>query len=165
MLRRARDRTGLSQSEVARRAGVAQSVISAYEAGHRQPSVVTLARLIGATGHRLVLGLEPVEHSPRGLPDTRLGRLLRQRRKAILELAESHGATNLRVFGSAARGDDAPDSDVDLLVDVTSGTGLFGLGALRSELEALLGRTVDVVPADGLKSHVAPRVERELIPL
>jgi len=155
----------LSQNDVARRAGLAQSVISAYEAGHRQPSVPTLAKLIEATGHELVIGLRPISSVPRGLPPTRLGRQLRQRRKAILRIAEKYGATSVRVFGSAARGDDGPRSDIDFLVDLAPGTGLFGLGALRSELAALLGRPVDVVPADGLKPHVAARVERELVPL
>lgn len=165
LLRQARDSARLSQSDVARRAGVAQSVISAYESGHREPSVSTLTRLIESTGHRLVLELEPIKDAPRGLPGTRLGRLLRQRRKAILYAAERRGAGNVRVFGSAARGDESADSDVDLLVDLEPGVGLLELGRLRSELEALLGRSVDVVPAAGLKPHVAARVERELIPL
>jgi len=165
LLRAARAAAGLSQNDVARRAGVAQSVISAYEAGQRQPSLVTLEKLIQATGHRLVVGLEPISPSVRGLPSTRLGRQLRQRRNAILRLADKHGASNVRVFGSAARGDDGPGSDIDVLVDLAPGTGLFGLGELRSELSALLGRPVDVVPADGLKPHVAARVAREVISL
>lgn len=164
LLKRARADAGLSQTDVARRAGVAQSVISAYESGQRQPSLATLEKLVEAAGHRLVIGLEPIP-SLRGLPATRLGRQLRQRRTAILRLADKHGASNVRVFGSAARGDDGPSSDIDLLVDLEPGTGLFGLGALRSELSALLGRSVDVVPADGLKAHVATRVEPEAIAL
>jgi transcriptional regulator with XRE-family HTH domain len=59
VLREARRRAGLSQVELARRAGVTQSVVSAYESGARQPSVPTLARLVGATGFELELQLRP----------------------------------------------------------------------------------------------------------
>ena len=58
MLSEARTRAGLSQTELARRAGVAQSVISEYEAGRRQPALPTLSRLISATGHELTMTLE-----------------------------------------------------------------------------------------------------------
>lgn len=165
LLRRARTNADLSQTEVARRAGVAQSVVSAYEAGHRQPSLATLATLIEATGHRLVTSLQRIEDAPRGLPATRVGRLLRQRRRAIMQLAGSRGGSNVRVFGSVARGEDFADSDIDLLIDLAPRTGLFTLMALRAELEELLGRSVDLVPAGGLKPHLAGRVEHEAIPL
>ena len=86
-----------------------------------------LARLIRATGHRLVLELErSSEYSP-GLPDTPLGRRLRQRRHSILACAARHGASNVRVFGSTARGEDQAEGDVDVIVDLEKGTGLFAL--------------------------------------
>jgi len=69
-LRQARISAGLSQTEVARRALVAQSVISAYESGRREPSVSMLERLVRATGHHLVLDLERSGDYPPGLPDT-----------------------------------------------------------------------------------------------
>jgi transcriptional regulator with XRE-family HTH domain len=115
---------------------VAQSVISAYESGRREPALSTLSRLVAATGQRLTVGLETSDPCVRGLPDTRLGRRLRQRRAALIAVVERHGANNLRVFGSVARGEDGPDSDVDLLVDLAPGTGLFGLAALERELQA-----------------------------
>ena len=117
-MREARRRSGLSQSELAARAGVTQSVVSEYELGKRQPAVPTLARLIAATGHELTLGLERSGPAARSLPDTSLGRRLRQHRKALLEAVHSAGASNLRVLGSVGRGQDGPDSDVDLLVDL-----------------------------------------------
>src|SRR5680860_617447 len=94
LLRRAREGARLSQNEVARRAGVAQSVISAYESGRREPAMTTLTKLVEATGHQLVVNLEPVQGVPRGLPDTRLGNRLRRRRQEILAVAARLGARN-----------------------------------------------------------------------
>ena len=75
---------------------------------------------------------------------------LHAHRRAILELATRHGARNVRVFGSIARGEDRPDSDVDLLVDVEPGRSLLDVIALEQDLEALLGRPVDVQTDGGL---------------
>lgn len=165
LLRRARLDARLSQTEVARRAHVAQSVISAYESDRREPSVTTLQRLVRATGHRLVIDLERSSNYPPGLPDTPLGRRLRHHRRSILACAALHGATNVRVFGSTARGEDRPDSDVDLVVDLNKGTGLFNLEALRRELSEILGVPVDVAPSDSLRPRIREEVECEAIPL
>jgi predicted nucleotidyltransferase/DNA-binding XRE family transcriptional regulator len=151
LLRDARTRAGLSQTDLARSAGVAQSVVSDYERHRREPGLTTLSRLVAATGHTLTLDVVPGEHPVRGLPDTRLGRRLRRHRRRVLALASAHGATNVRVFGSVARGEDGPASDVDLLVDLAPGTGLLALIGLARELGDLLGTSVDVVPADSLK--------------
>jgi transcriptional regulator with XRE-family HTH domain len=64
LLRQARKRADLSQVELAARAGVTQSVISAYEAGHRQPSIPALAALIDAAGHELVMGVRRLQRLP-----------------------------------------------------------------------------------------------------
>ena len=72
---------------------------------------------------------------------------------------------NLRVFGSVARGEDRPDSDVDLLADLPPDLGLFGLGRVEAELEAILGSRVDLIPADDLKLGTRERVERDLVAL
>lgn len=165
VLRDARQRSGLSQTELARRAEVAQSVISAYESGRREPALSTLSRLVAAAGQRLTVGLEATEPPVRGLPDTRLGRRLRQHRAALIVAVTKHGASNLRVFGSVARGEDGPDSDVDLLVDLPPGTGLIGLATLKRELEEILHVDVDLIPAGSLKPRVAADAEREAIPL
>lgn len=165
LLRGARERARLSQTDVARRSGIAQSVISAYESGRREPGMQTLARLVEATGHELVVDTVPSPGRTLGLPDTPLGRRLRRRRKAIIETAEQRRAHNVRVFGSVARGEDTLDSDVDLLVDLDAGVGLLALGELEHELSELLGVKVDVVPADSLKARIRDRVLAEAIPL
>ena len=159
LLREARTRAGLSQSDLARRAGVPQSVVSEYEAGKRQPSVLTLARLVNATGHELTLGLERTHPEVRGLPDTPLGRRLRQHRRALLDAVSLAGASNLRVVGSVARGQDGPDSDVDLLVDFPADTSLFTVLALEGTLERILKVKVDLAPVTSLK----PRVRAEAL--
>ncbi|HEX2819492.1 MAG TPA: nucleotidyltransferase family protein [Streptosporangiaceae bacterium] len=79
--------------------------------------------------------------------------LVESRREQVRAIAARHHASRVRLFGSAARGDDRPDSDIDLLVDFEQGSSLFDLIRMSRELEALLGRTVDVVSADGLKSR------------
>jgi uncharacterized protein len=165
MIREARRRACLSQTELARRAGVAQSVISAYESDRREPGLRTLAKLIEATGHQLEIGLVPTPRMCLGLPDTRLGRRLRRHRRAVIELARQRGAHNVRVFGSVARGEDTPASDIDLLVDLDDGVGLFALAGLSRQLSDLLHVEVDVVPADMLKPTVADAVLAEAIAL
>jgi len=91
--------------------------------------------------------------------------LLRTHRDKILAIAERHGASNVRVFGSVARGEARPDSDVDILVDLELGRSLFDHAQLQIDLEALLDRKVDVVSARGLRSHLRDRVLQEAIPL
>jgi len=165
LLRQARVDARLSQTELARRAHVAQSVISAYESDRREPALSTLARLVSATGHRLVVGLERDPAMRPGLPDTPLGRRLRRRRSAVLQTAQRYGATNVRVFGSVARGQDTDGSDIDLMVDLASGTGLVSLAALERELAELLNAQVDVVPADSLRTSIKAEADAESIPL
>lgn len=165
LIRDARRRARLSQSDLARRAGVAQSVISAYESGRREPGLPTLGRLIEATGHDVAIDILPRRGTPQGLPDGPLGRRLRHKRRAVGEVAARHGARNVRVFGSVARGDDTVTSDIDLLVDLDEGVGLVGLAALRRELGEALGAEVDVVPSEALKSRIRDRVLAEAVPL
>jgi uncharacterized protein len=154
----------MSQTELAARAGVAQSVISAYESGRRQPALTTLARLIEAAGYDLVVD---IRRKPRRLSRLSgpVGRKVRRRRRELVAVAAAHDVTNLRVFGSVARGEDRPDSDVDLLADLPAGMGLLGLGRVQAEMEAILGSRVDLVPAGDLKPAVRTRVERDLVAL
>jgi predicted nucleotidyltransferase/DNA-binding XRE family transcriptional regulator len=164
LLRQARKRAGLSQVELAARAGVTQSVISAYESGHRQPSIPALARLIGAAGFELALGLRRQPGRLRRLSGP-VGRRVRRHREDLIATAAAHGVRNLRVFGSVARGEDRPGSDVDLLADLPPGLSLFGLGRVEADLEAILGTRVDVVSAADLKPGVRERVEHDLVAL
>ncbi len=91
--------------------------------------------------------------------------LLKDRREDILRIAAQHGAHNVRVFGSIARGEARPDSDVDLLVEMESGRSLLDLGGLLMDLQALLGREVDVVTDKGLRDRIRTRVLQEAKPL
>src|SRR5882757_9088445 len=138
MLREARRRARLSQTDLARRAGVAQSVISVYESDRREPGFRMLTKLIEATGHQLSLELRPPTQDQLGLPDTRLGRRLRRHRRAVLELTQGAGAHNPRVFGSIARAEDTDTSDIDLLVDLDDNVGIVALAGLTRELTELL---------------------------
>jgi len=165
LIRNARREARLSQTDLARRAGVAQSVISAYEADHREPGMAMLSKLIEATGHQLTLNVEPLPGRRFGLPDTPLGRRLRRHRRAVIDLAERRGIRNIRVFGSVARGDEHQGSDIDLLVDVDDGVGLVGLAGTARELSDLLGVPVDVVPADSLKRAIRADLLAEVVPL
>jgi uncharacterized protein len=154
----------MTQAELAASAGITQSAISAYESGHRQPSVPMLAALIEAIGNELVL---TVRRRPGQLARLTgpLGRRVRSHRRDLITAAAGHGITHLRVFGTVARGSDRPDSDVDLLVGLPAGMSLFRLGRAQDELETILGTPVDLLPASDLKPRVRSRVERELIAL
>ena len=90
---------------------------------------------------------------------------LRANRQEILKLASRRGAHNLRVFGSAARGEADSESDFDFLVDMEPGRSLLDLGGLLMDLEKFLGRKVDVVTERGLKERIRDRVLREAVPL
>ena len=164
VLRQARARSGLSQRELARRAGVSQSVIAAYETAAREPSLATLAGLVEANGISLdlELGADLPSSRPYSGP---IGHRVRRRRAAVLALAARHGVTDLRVFGSVARGDEVPESDLDLLVHLPATAGLFLLGRFSDELRELLHVPVDVVPDDGLKPRVRASIEADLVPL
>jgi predicted nucleotidyltransferase len=124
-----------------------------------------LVKLVAATGHDLVVDLVASKSPQRGLPDTPMGRRLRRNRRKIIDAATRAGASHVRVFGSVARGDDNPESDVDLLVDLEPGVGLFGLGRLEAELTEILRRPVDLIPADSLKPGVRDAVVADVVPL
>ncbi|TFB77340.1 helix-turn-helix domain-containing protein [Cryobacterium glaciale] len=159
ILMQARRRAGLTQAQLGASAGVTQSVISAYEAGKREPALATLQRLVRASGFQLDLALTPFA------PTSPHQRLLASHRDELVARLEELGASNVRMFGSVARGDDTASSDVDLLVDLDAGVGLFGLARLQSESERILGVPVDIVPADSLKPRMAQRVLTESRPL
>ncbi|HEX8079183.1 MAG TPA: helix-turn-helix domain-containing protein [Jatrophihabitans sp.] len=164
LLRSARLAAGLTQAQLAERAGVAQSVISVYESGRRQPALSTLTALIEAADQKLDIQLRPMSAEFRQLSGPR-GRVLRRQRDAALSRARAHRVTLRGVFGSVARGSEGDDSDIDLLVDIEPGVGLFALGRLRSELESLLGAAVDLVPEADLKPDVREAVLADLVAL
>jgi predicted nucleotidyltransferase len=90
---------------------------------------------------------------------------VRARRERVLALAARHGASNLRVFGSVARGEADGASDLDPPVDLEPGRSLVDLGALLMELEALLGVRVDLVTEAGLRPAIRARVMQDAAPL
>ena len=94
-----------------------------------------------------------------------LAQQVRDRREAILKLASARGARNVRLFGSAARGDDDVASDIDFLVEMDPGRSLLDVGGLVMDLQQLLQCRVDVVTENGLRERIKARVLREAVPL
>jgi predicted nucleotidyltransferase len=86
---------------------------------------------------------------------------LRRYRREILDVAARHGARNVRVFGSVARGDDHEGSDVDVLIDVEPGRTLLDVIALEQDLQQLLGRHVEVLTDGGLSPYLQQRILAE----
>ena len=91
--------------------------------------------------------------------------LLRHRREDVLKLAQGHGVQSVRVFGSVARGEDSPGSDIDLLVTVGPRTSSWFPAGLVVDLEKLLGRRVDIVTEPGLNPLLRDQVLMEAVPL
>jgi predicted nucleotidyltransferase len=94
-----------------------------------------------------------------------LRELLTEKRQEIMRLADRYGATNVRIFGSAARGEDGPASDVDLLVDAGPRRAPFFPAGLQEDLQALLHRKVDILTPGALHWYIKERVLREAKPL
>jgi predicted nucleotidyltransferase len=94
-----------------------------------------------------------------------LEELLKKKREAILRICAKHGARNVRVFGSVARGEADEQSDIDLIVEFDPERSLLDHAALWLELQDLLGCKLDVVSDRGIKPRIRERVLREAIPL
>lgn len=94
-----------------------------------------------------------------------LEKLIRDKRGEILRLAEKHGAKNVRIFGSVARGESGPESDVDFLVDLDPERSLLDHATLLAELKELLGRRVDVVTENSIYWLLRRRILKEARPL
>ena len=90
---------------------------------------------------------------------------LRRQRQAILELAEKYGAYNVRVFGSIARGESTPESDVDIIAAFREGTSIFDLVGFWQDLQELLGREVDLLADHPSGGQVMRSALREAISL
>jgi hypothetical protein len=90
---------------------------------------------------------------------------LAERREAILELARRYGASDVRVFGSVARGDNTEESDLDLIVRFEPGRTLLDHGGLLMDLRELLGMKVDVIDEEGMRPRFRRHVMKEAIPL
>jgi hypothetical protein len=162
VLRRARLAAGLSQRELAVRAGTTQAMVARYEAGAASPTVATVRRLLAGCGLRLDLGTSPIGHALQGP----IGRRVSDRRKEIRRLAREAGAVDVRVFGSVARGDEHAGSDLDLLVDFpVRQLGLLPLADLADRISDLLEIPVDIAAEDALAPEVAATALAEAVTL
>jgi predicted nucleotidyltransferase len=94
-----------------------------------------------------------------------INELLKVKREEILRIAAKHGAQNVRIFGSVARGQAGTQSDLDILVDLEAGHSLLDLGGFLMDLQELLGCKVDVVTEKGLRERIRDRVLREAVPI
>lgn len=101
----------------------------------------------------------------KALPATSIRILLEREREELMRVAASHFASNIRVFGSVVRGEDGPNSDIDLLVDFAPEASLLDLIALKQEIEQLLQRRTDVVTVNGVSPFLRQRILDEARPL
>jgi uncharacterized protein len=137
-------------------------MVARYESGASSPTVVTLRRLLGACDQRLELSTVPMGLALSGP----VGQRVAAHRKEIRRLVRHSGARNVRIFGSAARGDDRADSDLDLLVDFPVRIrGLVPLADLADQVAMLLDVPVDVSADEVLAPAVAARAHAEAVPL
>lgn len=143
-IRDARRAAGLTQAQLAGLVGISRANVAGYESGSRPLSVAMRNRLLRAT--------------------RRPSRVLAEHAEEVKErLARDH-MTNVRVFGSVARGEDTPASDVDLLVDVVPGVTAFDLAGARLDLMEMLGLGVDLVTSRSVPPHRSDILD-EAVPL
>jgi uncharacterized protein len=165
----ARTRAGLSQADLAKKAGTSQPALARYETGAALPTLPTLERLLRGCGQRLEIRISDADErtsasSVRGQLGP-LAQQLRRSRRLLLESARAHGVRRVRVFGSIARDEAGPASDVDLLVELAPGRTLLDLIGFRRDATEALGIPVDVATADMLKEHIRAEVLAEAVPL
>jgi len=91
--------------------------------------------------------------------------ILKEKREQILSIARKYGARKVRIFGSIARGEGKPDSDLDLLVELEPGRSLLDIIAIKQDLEGLLNRKVDVVTEAAVSPYIRDEVLRQAISL
>ena len=150
LVRSARERANMSARDLAAASGVSASTVTRIERGEVNPTVVMLERLLQASGNQL-----DVVVSPRPLRPTLAE--LRSHRNTIIGIVESFGGSNVRVFGSVARGDTGDHSDIDVLIDVPAGTGLITIERIAEAIEGAVPWRVDVVTsgaAHGRMAHI-----------
>jgi uncharacterized protein len=144
-IRQARAEAGLTQSELARRAGIRQASISKFESGRERPRPETYARILEAAR-------------------IRPGIALQRHRAEVIEAARRRRASNVRVFGSIARGEDDFSSGVDLLVTFEEDASVLDAAGLMLDLEKIVGVRVDVL-SDRVDGSMRDRAIAEAIAL
>jgi len=91
--------------------------------------------------------------------------LLQSKRQELMAIAKQHGVTNIRVFGSVARGEDTADSDIDLLVALEEKRDLFDFIGFKLDVTELLGKPVDVLSENGIHHLLRNQIMSEVLPL
>ena len=157
-----RQATGLTQRDLASKAGTSQPAVARYETGVSHPSTETLERLARAAGFEIQVQLVPTK--PRNLASARAKKLFRMRSEVLTVLSKA-GATNARLFGSVARGEDTVESDIDLLVDFDLHRGLVPILHLNEDLSNLLDEKVEVSIEELLLPKVLATALADAVPL
>jgi predicted nucleotidyltransferase/DNA-binding XRE family transcriptional regulator len=170
IIRQARTHAGLSQVDLAEKVGTSQPALARYETGAALPTLPTLERLLRGCGQQLELRASDANERTTSASSARsqlgpLAQQLRSSRRLLLDNAWAHGVRKVRVFGSIARGEAGPASDVDLLVELAPGRTLLDLIGFRREAAGILGIPVDVATPDMLKERVRAEALAEAVPL
>ena len=163
LVRSARTRAGLTQTELGARAGITQSVVSAYEGSRRQPAFPMLAHLCAAAGFRVLVDLVPL--GPAGLREEEdQVEALRRRRGPILETVGRFGGTELRVLlGEPSVLGEA--GYLDVLLTLPPDVGPHTYAAIERALTGLLGLRVALIRPETLSPQVRALVERAALPI
>ena len=147
---------GLSRRALAQRAGVRPETVSRI-ASRGTCDFATLERLAAAAGLRLALEGGAAQATGRARDEV-------LRKQALIRtLAKAHGARSVELFGSAARGEERPGSDLDFVVELEPGRSLLDLISLAEDLQEALGRKVEVVTRAGMKPRVRAEAQRDAI--
>lgn len=163
LLTNARKSSRLTQLQVAERAGTTQSAIARYEKGTLSPSMDTLQRLLKANGFELILDTKRSKVMAKRSP---LAKKIQANRGKIKKILTDAGATNIRIFGSVARGTDNKRSDVDFLVDVDKESEkTIKVMLVAGKLERILGCKVDVIVSRLCKKEILKSALSDAIPL
>ncbi len=164
LIRSARERAGLTQAELARRAGTSQPTIARYESGRSEPRASTLERILAACGQRLEPASAPVVTTQVPARGPR-GRLLRRHAAEVRAVIEAAGLRNPRVFGSVARGEDTEESDIDILVDLGVARDVLEVYVTSEQLTHNLGVQFDLLCPQVAKDSVLEGATRDAIAL
>ena len=150
------EREGVSRAELARRMHTSRSTVGrVLDPDDESVTLSTLSRAAAALGREPAVSLAPERPSV----------LLDRHRIELRKIAQEHGLENVVVFGSVARGQDTPDSDLDIVADIPEGLDLFAVAVVEEAMSAAIGRKVDLGERKCLKPHVRERVDREAKPL
>ena len=150
------ERDGVSRAELARRMHTSRSTVGrVLDPADESVTLATLSRAAAALGREPAVSLAPERPSV----------LLERHRVELRRIAEENGLKNVVVFGSVARGQDTPESDLDLVADIPEGLDLFAVAVIEEAMSAAIGRKVDLGERRCLKPRVRENVDRESVPL